>query len=148
MIEHLKDDIAVLTVLRDLIAPGGFLVLTFPAHPALWSYFDDYSHRQRRYTSEELSKKLKAAGYEIKYLTPYMLPLIWLGRKLTTIVRSPSNRSSTKLAEADLRVTPIINRLFFWLLVWESLTIARRGRLPFGASLIAAVVPISEPSRS
>src|SRR5580704_14188447 len=40
VIEHLDDDVGVLRQLRQLVKPGGALMLTVPADPNLWSYFD------------------------------------------------------------------------------------------------------------
>ena len=41
VLEHLADDRRVLRDVRAMLAPGGRLVLTVPAHPELWSYFDE-----------------------------------------------------------------------------------------------------------
>jgi SAM-dependent methyltransferase len=140
VIEHLDDDIAVLRSVRDVLLPGGIIAITVPAHPGLWSYFDEYSHHRRRYTEGELRAKLKEAGYEVRYMTPYMcilLPLIWSGRKLAGALSRSKHGTSSNLAENDLRITPGVNFLLTGLLLWESFWIGRRWRLPWGASLIA-----------
>jgi SAM-dependent methyltransferase len=140
VIEHLDDDTAVLRTLRDLLAPGGLLLVTVPAHPRLWSYFDEYSRHRRRYSLDGLVAKLADAGYEVQYATPYMsalLPMIWCGRKVSALLRRPAGQASSELAELDLRIIPFVNRLLFWSLLWEAPCIARHRILPFGASLIA-----------
>src|ERR1700760_3640040 len=41
VLEHLEDDVGVLQHVHSMLVPGGALVLTVPAHMALWSYFDE-----------------------------------------------------------------------------------------------------------
>jgi SAM-dependent methyltransferase len=136
VLEHLPDDRGVLRDLHALLAPGARLILTVPAHPSLWSYFDEESGHQRRYRAEELREKLVAAGYKVEYLTPYMaaiLPLVWLGRRLAALLDRRSNRER---AARDLRVIPGINEALSWLLGLEAGWIGRRRPLPFGASFL------------
>ena len=109
---------------------------TVPAHPSLWSYFDEESGHQRRYRASELREKLAAAGYTVEYLTPYMaviLPLVWLGRRLARWLDRGSNRDR---AARDLRITPGINGVLSWALSLEAGWVGRRRRLPFGASYL------------
>jgi SAM-dependent methyltransferase len=144
VLEHLDDDIGALKAVRGMLAPAGSLVLTVPAHPALWSYFDEYSHHRRRYTAADLESKLTAAGYRLTYLSEYMcllLPLLWLSRKLTAIAGSRKGHSSSELAEADLKVVPVLNEILKAALAWETRWIGERSRLPFGASIIAVATP-------
>src|SRR5712692_7658765 len=85
VLEHLPDDARVLRDLEAMLKPGGTLLVTVPAHPSLWSYFDEYSHHCRRYTRVGLQQKLEGAGYHIEYMTEYMtaiLPILWLSRTL------------------------------------------------------------------
>jgi SAM-dependent methyltransferase len=136
VLEHLEDDRAALRDLYRLLAPGGRLILTVPAHPALWSYFDEESGHRRRYRAEELREKLAAAGYAVEYLTPYMavlLPLLWLGRRLAGRLGGASSRER---AARDLRVTPGANGVLYGLLGLEAGRLARLRELPFGASFL------------
>ncbi|HYN88796.1 MAG TPA: class I SAM-dependent methyltransferase, partial [Ardenticatenaceae bacterium] len=43
VLEHLPDDVQVLRDLYAMLAPGGRLLMTVPAGPSLWSYFDEAS---------------------------------------------------------------------------------------------------------
>jgi SAM-dependent methyltransferase len=143
VLEHLPDDRQVLSDLATLLAPGGRLLLTVPAHAALWSYFDEAAHHCRRYSPADLERKLVAAGYEVEYLTQYMailFPLVWLGRRLMALRRqrgaSRANHAAL-LAGQEFRITPVINELLMALLALEVRLIARRRRLPLGTSLLA-----------
>jgi nitrogen fixation/metabolism regulation signal transduction histidine kinase len=125
------------------VAPKGALLLTVPAHPTLWSYFDEASRHVRRYTAAELESRIVRAGFAVEYLTLYMasiFPLIWLKRRLTSLVARPAGAPANRidnLAAGELRITPVLNGLLSFLLNQESRLIARRRRLPIGASLLA-----------
>ena len=85
VLEHIEEDVDVLVDLAKMLRPGGRLVLTVPAHPALWSYADELAHHVRRYTASGLSETITRAGLQVEYLTPFMaclLPLMSIGRLL------------------------------------------------------------------
>ena len=48
ILEHVDEDVRALAALRDVIKPGGGLILTVPQHPWLWSEVDDFSRHRRR----------------------------------------------------------------------------------------------------
>ena len=139
VLEHLNEDLAVLHQLHALLKPGGKLLVTVPAHPNLWSYFDEYSHHCRRYTLTDLRDKLGAAGYRPEYMTEYMAAifgLVFMGRKFASL-RTTGKTSVQQLAAYDLKVVPVINDLLAWALSHEARWVARRRQIPFGASLVA-----------
>lgn len=142
VIEHIPNDEEVLNHLNRMITPGGYLFLTVPAHPSLWSYFDEGAHHCRRYQQQELEIKLHSAGFEIEFLTQYMaftFPLMWLARRFTGLVngnKSISIERATRLTLAEFKVTPLVNPILTWLLRYEVQILTRRRKLPFGTSLL------------
>jgi SAM-dependent methyltransferase len=154
VLEHLPDDRQVLRDLHNLLVPGGRLVLTVPAYPMLWSYFDEASCHYRRYTAVDLTRKLTAAGYEIVYQTYYMasiLPLVWAGRRLAALKKREQTAGSNhthELAQNELRIVPIVNDALVWVLLQEARLVGRRHRLPVGTSLVVVAVPRSEDSQN
>jgi len=141
VIEHVSNDVDALRQIFHLLRPDGYLLVTVPAYPGLWSEFDDLSHHCRRYTEAELREKLINAGFEIGKLTPYMattLPLVWLHRKLLQNPnRQSGGRRADDLIESEIRIVPFVNGVlaaFLWL---ESQFVAWGGRLAFGTSLFA-----------
>ena len=135
VLEHIDDDRAALVAVREWLAPGGVLLLTVPGGPELWSAFDVAAHHHRRYTAAELTGKLSDAGFDVDYLSRFMLPLyplMWAKRRL---VRRAYAAGDAVLD--DLRIVPGLNALLGWLLSREVAHVARRRTLPFGASLIA-----------
>jgi len=138
VLEHLPDDEQVLRDLNRFLLPGGFLLLTVPAHMSLWSYFDVAACHCRRYQLQELRQKLLDTGYEIEYLSEFMtalFPLVWAARRFRAT--GPSVAANRQQVAAELRIIPIFNGLMTWLLSLEARWIARRRRLPFGTSLLA-----------
>jgi SAM-dependent methyltransferase len=142
VIEHLDDDVAVLKTLRKLLTDRGFLLLTVPASPSLWSYFDVGSHHRRRYVLAELRDKLASAGYTVEFVSPYMsalFPILWVARRVTgrRYNRHAETGNAWEVAESDLRVRPISGAILGFVLKAETALLRRRTRLPFGASLMA-----------
>jgi 2-polyprenyl-3-methyl-5-hydroxy-6-metoxy-1,4-benzoquinol methylase len=129
VLEHLPDDGQVLCDLQAMLRENGVLLLTVPAHPGLWSYFDEASRHCRRYQPDELKQKLIETGYDIEYSTQYMMsifPLVWIGRRLSSLRRGDSrpqgDGSAEQLATQELRLVPIINALAC---VWPHITSGR-----------------------
>ena len=87
VLEHIDEDEAVLRQLHQAVKPGGGLLVSVPQHPWLWSPLDDYSHHRRRYTAEELVRRVQAAGFRVLRRTSFvslLLPAVaysrWRGR--------------------------------------------------------------------
>lgn len=144
VLEHLPDDRQVLRDLRAMLQPGGFLVLTVPAHPTLWSYFDEASQHQRRYRPDELRRKMSEANFAVEFMSQYMMSAflpMWVGRRLAALRRNrpgaTAGKSAEDLATRELKPTPIINELFLGLLAVERAWLARGRALPLGTSLLA-----------
>lgn len=85
VIEHVDDDVAVLSRIRAALRPRGGLLLTVPQHAWLWSPVDDYSGHRRRYTREGLRQKIERAGFHRVRITSFvalLLPLLAISRAL------------------------------------------------------------------
>jgi|SRR5579871_377255 len=138
VLEHVPDDIAALRHLHGLLRTGARLVLTVPAHAALWSYFDELSCHCRRYEIADLTEKLLRTDYKIEYLTEFMMfsyPLVWLQRRLVGPLRARSY-GPTETARNELRIHPLPNAVLGCLQKMETSLVRRRQRLPFGTSIL------------
>jgi len=135
VLEHISDDLAILKHTKTLLAPNGRLLLTVPAHQFLWSDFDVAAGHCRRYECGALREKLEATGYEVEFLSEYMMalyPLMWLSRKTG---RQRENPQDT--VERNLKVVPVVNSVMLAALEWEAAWLANRRRLPAGSSIVA-----------
>jgi SAM-dependent methyltransferase len=64
VIEHVEDDVAAVSQLASLLAPGGQLLVYVPALPLLFGTVDQALGHYRRYTRPTLERTLRAAGLE------------------------------------------------------------------------------------
>jgi SAM-dependent methyltransferase len=141
VLEHLPHDDQILRDLWALLAPGGALLLTVPAHMSLWSYFDESAHHCRRYEPSELRTRLEEAGFKVEFLTQFMActyPLVWLNRKISGRMTAPQTlQEKQKLASRDIRIIPGLNGILSLFLHLESRWVGAGRSLPIGTSLLA-----------
>ncbi|MBI9048454.1 MAG: class I SAM-dependent methyltransferase [Anaerolineaceae bacterium] len=142
IIEHLDDDIAVLQRISGLLLEEGYLFLSVPAFPALWSYFDVAGKHKRRYTVETLQNSLSSAGMELvfaSYTNVLIFPILWVVRRLFQSANAPEMLTEKQLdskTNAELRIIPVVNGLLTVILQIEGKLIQSGIRMPFGTSLI------------
>lgn len=78
VLEHVADDLGALKEWRELLRPGGRLVLSVPTFPERFGAWDDLVGHYRRYEPDDLRAMLEAAGYVDVRLRLYGFPLGWL----------------------------------------------------------------------
>lgn len=136
VLEHIEDDGAALRALTPLLAPGGRLLLTVPAHPWLWSAHDAFLHHHRRYTAAGLRATLEAAGLEVLRLTPlnaWLFPLV-AGVRLFGRLTGRGEAVGSPLPSPWLNAC--LKRIYASERHW-----LRRADLPMGVSLLAIARP-------
>ncbi len=143
VLEHLEEDKAALEALIQRLKPSGYMVITVPAYPWLWSAHDELNHHKRRYTRSQLLSLLKSAGLQIHTLTfcnSFLFPLA-AGIRLA--------QKSLRFRESqDLKMpSPWINWLLTEIFAAEAYLIPKFS-LPFGLSLLAVASPIALAGRS
>jgi len=114
VIEHIVEDELVLQNFHRAIKPGGICLLTVPQHQWLWSPTDDAACHKRRYSAEELHRKVTAAGFRIVRSTSFvtlLLPLMaatrWRARRTGRAGGSEAmllNPTLERVLEAIMRV--------------------------------------------
>jgi SAM-dependent methyltransferase len=165
VIEHVDDDIGILTKLFDVVKPGGYLVVTVPAYKILWSEHDEINQHKRRYRAGDLSSLIKDAGFDLHRVTycntALFLPVLAM-RKAKNLLRTVRRARGTDHdgLDSDLDEYPgPINTALYWLMKGET-KLMRHVNLPFGVSILAVarrplvsetapimpvVVPTSDP---
>jgi SAM-dependent methyltransferase len=139
VIEHIEDDVAVLRELLRVARPGGALLLTVPAYPALWSSHDVVNHHQRRYTRRTLLAAVNAAGWRPERTTHFNAFLLPPAAAYRVVERfRPKNG---EVEDTHLDVTPgwangALERV---LLAEAALLRGGKRRIPAGMSLMAIV---------
>ncbi len=83
VLEHIENDHGALKDWVRWLKPGGKVVLSMPAHMAMWSQRDAWAGHYRRYGKTDMVKLAEAAGLTIDKLECYGFPLSnlthWLG---------------------------------------------------------------------
>lgn len=65
VLEHVEDDESLLRQINAKIKPGGLISLYHPAGPSLYGQLDKLVNHYRRYSKEEMVRKVQAAGFEV-----------------------------------------------------------------------------------
>jgi SAM-dependent methyltransferase len=138
VIEHLDDDRLALAQLRRVVRPGGWLVVTVPAYPWLWSEHDVVNHHRRRYTRRALEAAADDAGWQTLSTTHFnglLLPAAVAHRALLRL-RRPGTGPDDAVSDLE-RTSPRLNRLLEPPLHLEARLIGAGRRIPCGLSLMA-----------
>lgn len=134
VLEHIPDDIGTLNKLKELLAPGGRIFITVPAHPWLWGAHDQYLHHQRRYRAAQFREMLIDTGYRIRKYT-YFNTLLF---PFAALVRIKERLTSSKVAGGGAVPVAPLNALFRQLFGFEAYILPRIN-LPYGVSLMAII---------
>jgi 2-polyprenyl-3-methyl-5-hydroxy-6-metoxy-1,4-benzoquinol methylase len=97
VLEHLEDDVSALTDWVELVRPGGHLVLSVPAFQEKFGAWDTYAGHFRRYSPDEISQLLIAAGLVDVEVTLYGWPICYPTESLRNRI------AERKLARIDDR---------------------------------------------
>lgn len=140
VLEHLPDDRAALAELRRVSRPDGWLVVTVPAYPRLWSAHDLANQHYRRYRRRELRAAVADAGWKLERDTHFN-GLLLAPAAAVRLARSRGRAAGT----SDLGRSPaILNGLLEAPLALEAAFVRRGGRIPLGLSILAV---LRNPSR-
>ncbi len=125
VLEHIEDDAGVLAALRNLLAPGGTIVLYVPALNGLYGRWDRKVGHYRRYSNwrlREVAREARLAVVELRYVNALAIPA-WIAFSRTNFDKTPA----PTLSIWDRTGVPIGRAL------------ERRIRVPFGLNLLAVL---------
>lgn len=150
VIEHVDDDRAILQGLREVVRPGGALVVTVPAFQSLWSDHDKINHHRRRYRRRQMRKVLQSAGFEIEritYCNTLLFPIVYVIRRLQALARRYRPKDDAEVS-SDLHAYPrVINSLLYRLMLVEA-WVVKRIDMPIGVSILAVARRPLDPAGS
>lgn len=135
VLEHIDDDAGSLIALKAVLAPNGYVVLTVPAFPFLWSRHDEIHHHKRRYRAEDLRRLFRRAGLDLVHMTYFnmwLFPAVALVRLARRFIRSGESKSDLKIPAS------LFNKLLEVVFSSERFLVPRT-RLPLGVSLLAVL---------
>jgi SAM-dependent methyltransferase len=133
VLEHVANDRESAEALVSLVRPGGWLVVTVPAHQALWGSHDRRLHHVRRYGRPQLLGLFESRDVELIRVTPFNMflsPIAIIYRVLERILKLDLGNQE--------RIPPApVNRLLTTIFRMEGALIRRGITLPFGLSYAA-----------
>jgi SAM-dependent methyltransferase len=143
LIEHNKDDMAILRECYRLLSPGGHVVITVPAFMWLWSNNDVINAHVRRYTAGELRDKLQQVGFRIRRMTynnflvfPLAAALILARRGTEQEPRLASHHLDQDEYQVEMEPAPPWLNTILSVVGWVEAKILRWLNLPIGTSII------------
>jgi SAM-dependent methyltransferase len=135
VLEHIDEDESVIAQVCKALRPGGGFLATVPQHKSLWSQQDVHAHHARRYSADELCRKVEAAGFEVVRMVSFvslLLPMMVASR-----LRMRSDRSVSEFdALETLRLSAPVNRALEAVMSVERMLIRHGVSLAVGGSLL------------
>jgi SAM-dependent methyltransferase len=99
VLEHIEDDAAALEAWARRLRPGGWLLLSVPAHQSRYSAHDELAGHFRRYEREQMTALLQRAGFADIEIREYGMPLGYLLEAGRNVI---GRRQLTAVSEASM----------------------------------------------
>lgn len=139
VLEHIPNDIELLSRIRKLMPVGGRLYCSVPAYNVLWSKEDEYAGHFQRYTLKKLCNKIENSGFSIEYgsyfFRPLVLPIL-LFRAIPTALGVRSDRTPENSEREHCPPKGLISIALNKCLEQELSGIANGKSYKFGASCL------------
>jgi SAM-dependent methyltransferase len=138
VVEHLDDDVAAFREMNRVLRPGGYILVTVPAHKFLWGDQDEVNMHKRRYVARELRERLIHGGFDVlrvSYMNTLLFPPIAAARLLRRLerrLRPNTPQQSDFRYPAPGPVNPLLAAVFA-----AEGPVLTRVSMPFGVSILA-----------
>ena len=133
ILQSVGDDVAVLREMRRVLKDGASLCLTVPAYPSLWGERDEAAGHQRRYTANELRRKLNNSGFEVTRVS-YLVASGFVPSFIERIGKNIFTKSIDRYGRSARR-SPTLNAAMVLLIDGERF-LTRFINLPFGTRVV------------
>lgn len=137
VIEHIKNDLAVVREAKRVLSPGGVIIITAPALPFMWSAHDKNQGHFRRYTSNQMEKLARKSKLSLEFLSYFnflLSPPIIIIRLLSRLpVLSYFSTYDSKLnynIAYKSKANSLLTRIFT-----TEIKLTKYIRYPFGVSV-------------
>lgn len=137
VLEHMERPLPALRRAREIMSPGGVLLVTVPAFQALWTRHDDINQHCTRYTRAGLTALVGKAGFETvksRYFFHWLTLPKWILGRL-------ERRFGTRVDQARLP-NAALNALLYTVTRAEQAVSGPFGGFP-GSSLLLVAAPRS-----
>lgn len=104
VLEHIQDDLNVLTEWAEYVKPGGKLLLSVPAHQKKYGKSDELVGHVRRYEKDQLRSLISSAGFEDICIVNYGYPITELTRRFSNfLVRGEKDYDELSAEQRSIR---------------------------------------------
>lgn len=131
VLEHIKDDAAVLEMLRQLLTPGGRFVVVVPAGPWAFGSIDERLGHYRRYSKRSARRLMAALNLEIERIRYFNFVGVWAWWWNAQVARR-ENQNDRQIHLFDRFFVPLISKAERMIpppLGQSLLVVARRARI-------------------
>lgn len=139
VIEHLPEDLQALRQARDALKPGGYLFVTTPAFPQLWSYNDEMAYHLRRYRLADFERLARESGLTLcdnRYFMFFLSPAYWFSRIKPSFATMSSEQKNQLISKQHQVPAPIINELLSAVFALET-PLGHNVKFPWGTSILS-----------
>jgi len=134
LVEHVPDDHKLMREIYRVLRPGGYALMSVPAHKKLWSNHDVALHHFRRYEKPEFRQLVVDAGLQIEKCSYMMASIYWpaaIYRRLKKYFLRPSVCPQTDEFPLPAWVNATLR-----VLVSAEAPLLRRYSMPCGLSIV------------
>lgn len=130
VLEHIEDDRAALSRVRELLRPSGQVLLSVPAHESSFGPSDIFAGHYRRYDRAKLVALLEESRFGVQTIWSYGVPLANLTEKVRNILHKNkpihSKETATAKSGIDRKIEAKLRLLcndfflypFYWMQSW------------------------------
>lgn len=136
LVEHIQDDVGLMGEFFRVLRPGGYALLSVPAHKKLWSPHDIALHHFRRYEKPEFRSLVEKAGlvprrFTYSMATAYLPARLFRSMKRRMVEIDPGAPATTD----EFRIPRPLNALLRGM-VYAEAALLKRSDLPVGLSIL------------
>jgi SAM-dependent methyltransferase len=136
LLEHVDNDLQVISEAYRILRKHGYLLITVPGFRFLWSQLDVVSCHKRRYRMAQLITLLQSVGFRVVYATCWNF-LLFLPIAMLRIAEKLTARYRRRGIPIDAKPLPkLINTLLLQILKLDNLLISKNIKLPVGVTLV------------
>jgi len=133
ILEHIGDDRAAIGEWRRILKPQGTLILFVPAHPFLWTAYDEENEHLRRYRRLQIRKIIESNGFSVmrgSYWNILMFVPIALVRLFLRLIPRLGGGDRHQMH----RTPRVLNAALIFMLKTENTLISQGFNAPLGVS--------------
>lgn len=132
-LEHIQDDQKVVREIKRVLKPNGIILVSVPAYPKLYTYWDKMLGHQRRYSSHGLKQLFSQADLKVIFLSYYFS---WLLIPVLAIRLIKKNAQNKNISDFKTNTDNFLIVYIIKLLGQVELWLLKYIKIPFGLSLI------------